>query len=224
MGLGQGVSYGFMVGGSWENSELRTTNYELMKSKIIRVGIDFDGVLAYNPFRIIRAPVTYIKRHIFGVRKTHFYVPRSPIEKAMWTIVHESSVFPAIGTDLLVDLVKSNAIEAHLVTARFSFLEANLMKWLVRHKMDTLFTSIVINQKDEQPHLYKERVINAMHFDYFIEDNLDIVSHIQGKTKTRLLWIYNILDRHHDYLYKYPYLKKALEHIKNTNLTKQTTK
>lgn len=187
--------------------------YSNMKKNIVRVGIDFDGVLAYNPFRIVRAPVAYVKRHIFGERKTHFYVPRSPLEKAIWTIVHESSVFPAIGTDLLVDMVKRREIEAHLVTARFSFLEPNLMKWLRRHHMDTLFTSVVINEKDEQPHLYKERVIKAMQFDYFVEDNLDIVAHIQGKTKTKLLWIYNILDRHHTYRYKYPYLKKALEYI-----------
>ena len=187
--------------------------------KIIKVGVDFDGVLAYNPFRIARSPVVYVKRKLFGVKKTQFFIPTTGLEKFIWTILHESSVFPAIGTGLLRDLVESNHIEAHLVTARYSFLQQSLYRWLDRHNMRKLFTSISINEKDEQPHLYKARVISEKQFDYFIEDNLDIVTHLLGKGKrqkekgTTVLWIYNILDRAHPYPYKYPYLKKALEAI-----------
>ena len=49
--------------------------------------------------------------------------------------------------------------------------------------------------------------------DYFIEDNLDIVNYLSTRTKIRVMWIYNILDRNNPYIYKYPYLKKALEAI-----------
>lgn len=186
-----------------------------MTMKKIIVGVDFDGVLAYNPFRIFRAPVTYVKRRFFRMRKTRFYIPRTGLEKFVWTILHESSVYPAAGTDLLRELVLSGDIEAHLVTARYSFLQNSLYIWLERHKMKHLFTSITINEHDEQPHLYKARVVAEKKFDYFIEDNLDIVTHIvSGKIKTNVLWIYNILDRSHPYPHKFPYLKKALEHIR----------
>lgn len=188
--------------------------------KKITVGVDFDGVLAYNPFRVVRAPVVFVKRHILGIRRAGFYIPKTDLEKFIWAIMHESSIFPAIGTSLLVDLVKSNRIEAHLVTARYSFLQDSLFNWLDRHKLRSIFSSVTINEKDGQPHLYKARVIEEKKFDYFIEDNLDIVTHLiqkeKGKRKkdvTKVLWIYNILDRFHPYPHKYPYLKKALESI-----------
>jgi len=185
-----------------------------MKSKIIKVGIDFDGVLAYNPFRVVRAPVTYVKRSFLGMKKTKFYIPKTDIERWIWTVLHESSVFPAKGTGLLKDLVKDGHIEAHLVTARYSFLQQHLEKWLTKHNMRDVFTSITLNTRDEQPHKYKARIIGKQKFDYFIEDNYDIVSEIHGKNNTKVLWIYNILDRWYDYPHKYPYLEKALQAIK----------
>lgn len=182
--------------------------------KKIKVGIDFDGVLAYNPFRIFRAPVTSFKRHFLGMKKTRFYIPKSKPEKFIWEILHESSVFPAIGVDLLKTLVTQKQIEAHLVTARFRFLQPGLERWLRRHDLTRIFTSITMNDCDEQPHLYKLRVVEEEEFDYYIEDNFDIVSHMAPRTKTRVLWIYNVLDRLKPYEWKYPYLGKALREIK----------
>ncbi|MCX8009276.1 MAG: hypothetical protein N3A54_06300 [Patescibacteria group bacterium] len=184
------------------------------KKKIV-VGIDFDGVIAYNPFRVVRAPISFVKRNIFGIRHTKFYVPKTSLEKVMWTVLHESSVFPAPGVGLLKDLVEQDQIEAHLVTARFSFLQDHLYQWLRRYSLESLFSSITVNKLDEQPHTYKESVIKQRQFDYFIEDNLDIVQHLTKTTDTQILWIYNLLDRFHPYDKKFPYLKKALEHIAN---------
>lgn len=184
------------------------------KQPMIRVGIDFDGVLAYNPFRVIRAPVTAIKRNIFGEKKTKFYIPQTAPEKLLWTVLHESSIFPAQGVSLLKQLVEEEKIEAHLVTARYSFLQPHLDIWLDKHKLRKYFKTITINQYDEQPHIYKSRIIQTKSFDYFIEDNLDIVKHIESEHRnTSVLWIYNILDRQYPYTLKFPYLEKALEHI-----------
>jgi uncharacterized HAD superfamily protein len=184
-----------------------------MKSKLITVGVDFDGVLVYNPLRVIRAPVTFIKKKVFKNKRTHFYIPKNDFEKFAWTIFHESSIFPALGVDLLRERVEAGEIEAHLVTARYSFLQKNLYAWLDAHNLRKTFKTITINEKNEQPHLYKERIIKEHGFDYFIEDNFDIVEHTAAKTNSKILWIYNILDRSYKYSYKYPYLEKALKSI-----------
>jgi len=183
-----------------------------MGKKVI-VGLDFDGVVAYNPFRIARAPISYVKRRLLGVTKTQFFVPRNGFERIFWIIMFESSIFPALGTALLRQRVGEGKIEAHLVTGRFNFMKDRLVAWLERFKLAGLFSSVSVNERNEQPHRFKQRVITQKRFDYYIEDNLDIVRYLQGKTSTRIFWIYNVLDRGITYRDKYPYLKKALEAV-----------
>lgn len=189
-----------------------------MRNKI-KVGLDFDGVVAYNPFRIIRSPVAFIKRNILRVRKLQFWYPKHKWEQIFWIILHESSVFPAKGVDLLANLVKNGVVEAHLMTARYSFLDDHLYNWLDKYNLRSLFKTVNLNKNDEQPHLFKEKIIRKYKLDYYIEDNWDIVKYLSQlrttnqELRTKIYWIYNILDRFVEYPYKFPYLEKALEEI-----------
>ena len=190
------------------------------KKKKIKVGLDFDGVVAYNPLRIFRAPLAYFKKNVVGIKKLKFWYPKQRWQQFFWIVLHESSIFPAKGADLLKKMVKEGSIEAHLVTARYSFLDTQLDKWLKKHGLKKYFKTINVNIKDEQPHLFKERMIKKLKVEYFIEDNWDIVNYIDKKLKiktiskkTKICWIYNILDRGRVYKYKFPYLNEALRGI-----------
>ncbi len=183
-----------------------------MKNKI-EVGFDFDGVIAYNPFRLIRSPVTFVKRNIFGARELKFWYPKKKWQQIFWTILHESSVFPSKGIGLLQRLIEEDKIEAHLITARYSFLDDHLHKWLEKHNLKKIFKTINLNKKDEQPHLFKEKMLQKYKLDIFIEDNLDIVRYLHGRNRTKIYWIYNLFDRREKHPFKYPYLEKALEDI-----------
>jgi uncharacterized HAD superfamily protein len=185
----------------------------MKRKRPIRIGLDFDGVVAYNPFRIVRAPIKWFKKNILGINRLTFFKPKNEWQQFWWIIVHESSVWPANGVDKLRELVKENKVEVHLVTARYSFLRKNLFGWLKKNNLEQVFTSININEQNEQPHLFKEKVVNKYKFDYFIEDNLDIVEHLAKKCDTKILWIYNILDSLHKYPHKFPFLKKALDSL-----------
>ena len=147
-----------------------------------------------------------------------------------WEILHESSIFPAKGVDLLKKLVNDEKIEAHLVTARYSFLDDHLYNWLDKYNLRTIFKTITLNNEDEQPHLFKEKIIKKYKLDIFIEDNFDIVKYLaqNSKLKTqnstlRIFWIYNILDRWNNFPNKFPYLEKALEEITRISKLKSTT-
>lgn len=188
-------------------------------AKKIKVGLDFDGVIAYNPFRVIRVIISFIKQQVFGIKRLKFWYPKKRWQQFFWILVHQSSIFPAKGVDLLARLVKEGKIEAHLVTARYSFLDNHLYNWLKKYKLTHLFKSVTLNKHDEQPHIFKGKFIEKQGFDYFIEDNLDIVKYLHTKQETRgmkhtkIYWIYNILDRFIEYPHKFPYLEKALEDI-----------
>ncbi len=185
-----------------------------MAKQPLKVGFDLDGVLLYNPARIVRMPVAIFKRIFFRRKKLRFYFPKNPLEQLVWRMFHWSSLFVAPGFEEIRHLVEKGKIEAHLVTARYSFLESDLRRWLKRMDVDHVFKSIHFNQKDEQPHLYKERLVKDLDLDIFIEDNFDIVSHLTKKTKANVYWIYNIFDRLISHPYKFPHLKPAIERIK----------
>ena len=70
-----------------------------------------------------------------------------------------------------------------------------------------------MNEKDEQPHEFKERMIKELKLDIFVEDNLDIVRHLRKTTPSHIVWVYNLFDFfvHDDH--RYPDLKKAVEYI-----------
>lgn len=184
-----------------------------MNNKIIKVGLDFDGVVVYNPFRVVRAVISLLKRDVLGIKKLKFWYPKRRWEQILWIVAHESSIFPAKGITLLEKYVKEGKIEAHLVTARYSFLDDHLFAWLKRYKLTHLFKTITLNKKDEQPHIFKEKMIEKYRLDFFIEDNWDIVRYLGQKSKTKIYWIYNILDHFIAYPHKFPYLEKALEDI-----------
>lgn len=183
--------------------------------KIVRVGLDFDGVVSYNPFRIIRAPIKWFKRKFRKTNKLSFFVPHTWWQTWIWILMHESSLIPARGATLLGEMCAREEIEVHLITGRFEFLEKNLTNFLRRYRMTTYFSSININKKREQPHLFKERMIKKLKLDYYVEDNWDIVQYLQGKTKAEIIWIYNYLDRQREYAKKYPYLETALKEVRN---------
>lgn len=182
-----------------------------MTKRVIKVGFDFDGVIAYNPFRLIRALISFLKHDILGIKKLSFWYPGRRWQQIFWVIIHESSIFPANGTELLKKLVMEKKIEAHLVTARYSFLDNHLFNWLKKYKLTHLFKTITLNKNDEQPHIFKEKMIKKYKLDFFIEDNWDIVKYLNQKPSTKIYWIYNILDHFKKYPHKFPYLGKALE-------------
>lgn len=183
--------------------------------KKIRVGLDLDGVILYNPARIVRPIVKLVKMLFFKKRLSTFYVPKSDIEKKFWFLFHKSSIFVTSGVDLVKKLSKNKNIEFYVITGRYDFLKDDFYKWIASINGDKYFVKCFHNQDNEQPHLFKEKMLKKLHLDYFVEDNLDIVDYLNCNTKTKILWIYNILDKRVNYKYKFSNLKNAIKYIQN---------
>jgi len=188
----------------------------MKKKKILRVGFDLDGVILYNPARILRPLIAFAKNIFFDHKKPlTFYYPNTKIEKIFWRIFHLSSILPSPGLNEIKKLVKEKKIKAYLITARYSFLKKDLDFWIKKLKLKKFFSGIYHNKNDEQPHLFKEKMIKKLKLDIFIEDNWDIVDYLNKKLnkQTKIFWIYNLLDKKIDYKNKFPNLKKAIKKI-----------
>ncbi len=189
----------------------------------IKVGLDFDGVVTYNPFRVARLAISFVKHKILGIKKIGFFVPKNQWQRLLYyLIIVIPSAFPANGVAFLKKLARSDKFEFYLITGRFSFVKNDTLTWLRHQGLIKVFKRIYINEKNEQPHEFKKRIINLENFDYFIEDNWDIVNFLNTiKTSAKIFWVYNIFDVFRVYRYKFPYLSRALDQIcRNENLIK----
>lgn len=187
----------------------------------LKVGFDLDGVILYNPARIIRPMIAWVKRHLLKTNPNRFRIPHSRWEQLFLTILHRSSLFIAPGYQDLRRLVKEGKIEAYLITGRFKFLSHDFSRWLKHLQADQVFKAIHLNGDNQQPHLYKEALIKKYNLDVFIDDNWDIIHHLSlGRAHRRHqalpIWIYNLLDRRINYRHKHPSLLQAIRYLEKT--------
>lgn len=191
-----------------------------MSTKKLKVGFDLDGVLLYNPVRIVRPFIANFKRLVLKKKRTRFYIPRTKPEELFWLLLHQSSLFIAPGFEDIRQLVKDEKIEAYLITARFACLKPDLDRWLRRLNAKEVFKEVYYNRENLQPHHYKEATIKSLDLDYFIDDNWDIVrslndAYVKKEMPTKVYWLYNIADKKIDYPRKVDSLQKFTTHLKS---------
>ncbi len=191
---------------------------ERRRRKLIRVGVDFDGVVTQNPLRAARAIIAGVKHRILGIKKLSFFVPKGKWQKLVYYAgVVAPSLWPAKGIDLLKEMAGSGKYKFVLVTGRYKFVKKQTYDWIKKYNIDKTFEKIYINEEQEQPHDYKKRIIANEAFDYYIEDNWDIVQKLCSSSSTKVFWIYNFLDKGREYSCKFSSLEKALAQIRREN-------
>jgi hypothetical protein len=194
-----------------------------MNNKALKVGFDLDGVLLYNPARVVRPIIALMKKKkvILQREQLEFYVPEPGLGQFFWELLHKSSMWLAPGFDQIEKLKQQGLIEPYLITGRFGHLRDDYLKWKEKMNSDQIFVKSFMNDRDEQPHLFKERLIKELKLDYFIEDNWDIVQYLDQrfsksqnkKSSAKIIWLSNILDFHIDYHAKANSLKQAISII-----------
>jgi len=188
-----------------------------MKKQILKIGFDLDGVLLYNPARIARPIIVFFKKILLKKEVDKFHYPQTKIQKLIWLMLHKVVFGPALGYDELKKLIKSKKIKAYIITGRNESLKDDYNRWMKKLDAKKYFSGCFFNDKNEQPYLFKERMINKLKLDLYVEDNLDITSYLKSRIKdqeSKIFWIYNIFDRNNLYLSKFPDLESVVKKIK----------
>lgn len=188
----------------------------MKKKKILKVGFDLDGVILDNPIRTLRPiakSLKFIKPLIFKQKKEPFYYPKSKLEKFLWWLLHKTSWRINPNLKKLKKLVKEKKIKVYVITGRYSFLKNDFDFWVKKLKKLKIFTDFYINKKDLQPNEFKIKIINKLKLDIFVEDNWDIIEKMNSKTKTKIFWITNFLDKNILYQYKFNNLEEVISKL-----------
>ena len=190
-----------------------------MIKRALRVGFDLDGVILYNPVRVLRPVASFLKPFVFRPNGQQFYFPKTRPEQFFWRILHKTSFWEAPGLSDIHTLALTKKIEPYIITARYDFLKSDVEQWFKKIQAHTYFSQCFYNTKNEEPHFFKERMIRNLHLDVFVEDNWGIVEYLAPKfTQTKIVWIYNLLDRMIPYPYKFSSLRKTIEYLRSHHL------
>lgn len=174
--------------------------------KPLKIGFDLDGTILYNPARITRPISFFIKKIFFHKTEISFYHPETSLQIAIWKLIHLSSLFKEKGFDDIVKMTREKRIESYIISSRFNCLKDGFNWWMEKLKVNGYFAGLYHNDKDEQPHFYKERMLKKLKLDYYVEDNYNIANHLSRTTNTTIIWIYNIFDRTLPHPLKFPHL------------------
>ena len=191
-------------------------------NKLHEVGFDFDGVIMYNPARIIRPFMAFLKlKKVVKRKHLQFYQPHGPIMRWLWWLAHQSSFMPARGLDRIKELSLSKKIDAYVITGRNTQLKPDLMNKLAQLDAQHMFLKCYITHTDEQPHEFKEKMIKKLKLKVYIEDNWDIVQYLDATCgdQCEILWVYNWLDHNIPYPRKVSSLKEAIKYIEDKYVT-----
>ncbi|MFH1560958.1 MAG: hypothetical protein ABID04_00020 [Patescibacteria group bacterium] len=157
----------------------------------VKIAFDLDGVLVGKPFFVPKALLELLVRSPKqGAKKYRF--PKSKIEILIRKLSHHWFFRPPLKNNLKVTkrLCQNPKIEAHIISGRYSFLINRTRSWAKKHQLDSLFKSININLDNQQPHLFKEKMLGQLAIDYFFDDDpitVDYLKKSQLKTKIYLV-------------------------------------
>ncbi|MBN1262748.1 MAG: hypothetical protein JW991_00130 [Candidatus Pacebacteria bacterium] len=161
-------------------------------SKKIRLGFDLDGVIVDKP-RLV--PKSLLERLFKGSQKgLNYRFPGNGLEQVIRRLSHFYLFRPPLKGNIKVirKIKRKRRTVLYLISSRYFFLEKETRIWLKKRKIDDLFDGFILNLKNEQPHLFKERMIKKLKLDYYFEDDPLIVGYLKSRIKkTRIFLVKN---------------------------------
>ncbi|PIS14725.1 hypothetical protein COT64_01045 [Candidatus Shapirobacteria bacterium CG09_land_8_20_14_0_10_39_12] len=152
----------------------------------VKIAFDLDGVIINKPPLIPKDWIEWLfrgwrkrknglcyrfpksKSEIFVRKLSHFYLLRTPV-KTNLKLVKKLSSDPKY--DLFV------------VTSRYSFLKKETTILFKKWHLNNIFKEVFLNGQDEQPHLFKERILKELKPIIFVDDDKEIINYLEPKLK-----------------------------------------
>lgn len=162
----------------------------MAKKKIIKIGIDLDGVVARHSLGGFWVWARKIKEKILKkMRSSTHYYPNTPFERLAWKVIDGVRKPFVDKGNLFTSLSKKNDIRFYLVTSRFKFLEKLTKNWLKKYRLNSSFYRVLINTDDIDPLFFKAKAIKDYGLDFFVDDDLEVIDYLKNKTAAKLYWV-----------------------------------
>lgn len=156
----------------------------------MKIGFDLDRIFIDTSGIVPHWLVDWLyKDHCH--KELSYSIPKSSISKLIRRTSHIPPLRPPLKKNIetLSQIILKPNLQLYLISSRYQSLEKLTLKLLNKYNLITPFSKIYLNTADEQPHLFKEKVLKELNLDLFIDDDLDLLKHLQKQgLKTKLVW------------------------------------
>lgn len=155
----------------------------------MNIGFDLDKIFINHPPLI---PDWIIDTLYKKQSKNLEYRIPGTLEQQLRILSHTPFLRPLIKNNyqFVKNLSEKKTHTLFLVSSRFGFLKPRTQAVLKRYHFDKIFSRMFFNENNEQPHFFKSEVIQKMHMQLFIDDDLPLLQYLSKKyPKITFLWL-----------------------------------
>lgn len=162
----------------------------------MNVGFDLDKIfINFPPFVPDRIIEWFYKGKSDG--ELSYRIPSKP-EQFLRLLTHYPFLRKPIKEN--IGFIKKAAAENnhtyYLISSRFGFLKKTTEKLVQKYGIDKIFKSLHFNFLNEQPHLFKNQMIQKLKIDYYVDDDLPLLNFLVDKNpKARFFWLNNKISK-----------------------------
>lgn len=157
----------------------------------MNIGFDLDKVFINTPPFI---PKSFIDK-LYKKRDNGILLYRIPgsAEQIVRSISHLPIFRPPMKENLdFLRFYPKDKNKLYLISSRYKFLENKTKRIIKKYHFDKIFNEMYFNFANEQPHIFKKRIIKNLKLDYYIDDDLSLLNYVaQDNPKTKFFWLTN---------------------------------
>jgi hypothetical protein len=162
----------------------------------MNIGFDLDKVfIDYPPFIPDTLFNKFYKKKDNGVLL--YRIPSYP-EQLLRKSLHMPILRPGIKENLaFLRSISKREHKLFLISSRFKFLEGTTQRLIKKYELDKVFDGLYFNFANEQPHLFKDRIISKLNLDLYIDDDLSLLRHVaRNNARTKFFWLTPQIEKH----------------------------
>lgn len=148
-------------------------------SEKIKIAFDLDGVIIDKPPLIPKNVIEILFR---GSKKRtlKYKIPKSKIEILIRKLSHFYLFRPPLNKNIefIKKLKKTGKYKIYIITGRYSFLKNETADWLRKRRVQGLFDKVFMNEGNEQPCIFKEKVLGTLKPKIFVDDDKIMVDYL----------------------------------------------
>lgn len=162
----------------------------------MNLGFDLDKIfIDYPPF----IPATIINRlYKKSLDGSLSYRIPGKLEQLVRLLTHHPIFRPPISKNIqfVKSITTNKTNKYYLISSRYGFLKPRTNQLIKKHGLDKIFNRMFFNFNNEQPHLFKNRIIKRLKLNRYVDDDLPLLEFLSHQNPDiKLFWLNKKLSK-----------------------------